>query len=60
MTPRPGWEQLAQSVTGMAAAEGGNEPPHLAPAAQLPKTPLGQALPPSPLGSHPAEWLPRG
>lgn len=30
---RPGWEQLAQSVTGMAAAEGGDEPPRLAPAA---------------------------
>jgi len=30
---RPGWEQLAQSVVGIAAAEGGDGPPRLAPAA---------------------------
>ncbi|MGH0029543.1 MAG: CoA transferase [Myxococcota bacterium] len=137
---RPGWEQLAQSASGMAAAEGGDAPPrlvpaaatdyttgalaawgvmealrrrateggswwvraslcqtamwltrlgadldpaqarglgdvaslqqrattawgeltHLAPAATLECTPLRYALPPSPLGSHPAEWRPRG
>ncbi len=30
---RPGWEQLAQSVTGVAAAQGGSERPSLLPAA---------------------------
>lgn len=30
---RPGWEQLAQSVTGLAVAEGGADAPRLAPAA---------------------------
>ncbi|MDA1298776.1 MAG: CoA transferase [Proteobacteria bacterium] len=30
---RPGWEQLGQSVSGMAAEEGGDGPPRLVPAA---------------------------
>lgn len=30
---RPGWEQLGQSVSGMAAEEGGSESPRLVPAA---------------------------
>jgi len=30
---RAGWEQLAQTVTGIAEAEGGSEPPRLIPAA---------------------------
>lgn len=30
---RAGWEQLAQTVTGIAAEEGGSEPPRLLPAA---------------------------
>ncbi|MBW2312577.1 MAG: CoA transferase [Deltaproteobacteria bacterium] len=32
---------------------------HLAPAVKMAKTPPRFALPPSPLGSHAAEWLPR-
>ena len=30
---RPGWEQLAQTVTGIAAVQGGDGPPVLIPAA---------------------------
>jgi crotonobetainyl-CoA:carnitine CoA-transferase CaiB-like acyl-CoA transferase len=36
---RPGWEQLAQSVSGLAAAQGGDGPPALLPAAACDYTP---------------------